>query len=236
MKLLKRILLLLMIGILLFSSYVILKGRREYQKVINEKPIEQVVRAYTDKEDYVSYEEIDIDYVNAVVAVEDQRYFSRKGFDWIALIRAMFNNMLARKNIEGGSTISQQIAKNLYYVGKPRGVTEKIAEVFIMLDLEKQYSKEDLVALYANINYYGDGYWGIRQASNGYFGKEPIDLSIAQAALLAGIPNAPSAYQLSTGYDLAISRQHKVLRRMLEEDYITQYEYQMAIQEDIKKP
>ena len=225
-KLLLHIVLSILIGLAVIFGYAILQGKKEYEIQIRNKSLSEVIEEHTSKEDYV----------NALVAVEDQRFFTRSGFDWIAFIRATINNTIAGEHIEGGSTISQQIGKNLYYVGKYRGYKEKIAEVFMMLDLEKQYSKEELLALYANIVYYGDGYYGIKAASEGYLHTEPSQLTIAQAALLAGLPNAPSAYQLSTAYDLAINRQQKVLSRMLEEKYITEEEYKDALNEIIPKP
>lgn len=235
-KLLLHIVLSILIGLAVIFGYAILQGKKEYEVQIRNKSLSEVIQEHTSKEDYVLYEDISQNYVNALVAVEDQRFFTRSGFDWIAFIRATINNTIAGEHIEGGSTISQQIGKNLYYVGKYRGYKEKIAEVFMMLDLEKQYSKEELLALYANIVYYGDGYYGIKAASEGYLHTEPSQLTIAQAALLAGLPNAPSAYQLSTAYDLAINRQQKVLSRMLEEKYITEEEYKDALNEIIPKP
>lgn len=231
----RRIILGLLALILVISSILIFRGYRVYKEAIRRESIQDVVKPYVQKENYVFYENIDVDFIHAVVAVEDQRYFKRRGFDWIALVRAMLNNALARKNIEGGSTITQQIAKNLYFQNTARGINEKIAEVFLMLDLENTYTKEYLLALYANMNYYGDGYWGIGQASRGYFDKEPSELTIAQAAMLAGIPNAPGIYQLSSGYNRAINRQHKVLQRLMEEGYINVIEYEEAIVEEIPR-
>ena len=108
----------------------------------------------------------------------------------------MYHNLKAGELIEGGSTICEQIAKNLYLGGYVDGLEEKTAEIFLMKDLEKAFSKEELFALYANMNYYGDGYWGIRAACAGYYDLGPGELSVAKAAMLAGIPNAPSLYQL----------------------------------------
>lgn len=218
---------------ILFGLVVVLPGYLYYQKTVNETPIEQAAAVYFEMDDYVDYGSLDTDLVDAVVAVEDQRYFTRRGMDVRALIRAIRNNLLAGENIEGGSTISQQIAKNLYYQTTNRTTVVKASEIMIMYELETMYSKEELLALYVNMNYYGDGFWGISQAAQGYFGASPSDLTIAQAAMLAGIPNAPSAYQFSTGSHLAVSRQGKVLSRMLEEGFITQQEYENALSEDV---
>lgn len=205
------------------------------QTLIKEEPISEKVEVYTSKDNYVAYEDINTYFVDAVVATEDKRFFTRKGFDWIALSRAIVVNVVSGELREGGSTISQQIAKNLYFQGKKRGIQEKIEEVFIMLKLEEEYSKEDLFALYASMNYYGDGYYGLSEASLGYYREDQSRLTLAKAAMLAGIPNAPSLLQLSTGYDAAKARQEKVLYRMLEEGYITQKEYLIALIEDVNE-
>ena len=185
---------------------------------------------------YVPYEQIDQDYVNAVVAVEDQRYFTRRGFDVPALVRSILSNFRQRKAVEGGSTIPQQTAKNLYFIGegKVRDTDEKVAEIFLMYDMEEQYTKEEILALYAALNYYGDGYWGLENASQGYYGLSCSDLTVAKAAMLAGIPNAPSVYQLSSGYNLARSRQKRVLSDMQRDGYLSEAEVQEALLEDVR--
>ncbi len=219
--------------VLMFGLIIVLPGYLIYRNTVEETPIAEAVAVYTDNAGYAVYDVLDTDLIDAVVAVEDQRFFTRKGVDVRALIRAVRNNLRAGENIEGGSTISQQIAKNLYYQTTKRTTAVKVSEIMIMIELEEMYSKEDLLALYVNMNYYGDGFWGIVQAAKGYFGADVSDLTIAQSAMLAGIPNAPSAYQLSTGWELAVSRQGKVLSRMREEGYITEDEYRDALAEDV---
>lgn len=216
-----------------FAAVLINRGEKLAKEVMAIEPVSSVVEPYFSLPSWTGYEDLDPQFVDAVVAVEDQRYFKRYGFDWPALLRALFNNLMARSFVEGGSTISQQIAKNLYFQTTPRGVREKIAEVYIMYQLEAAYSKQTLLALYVNMNYYGDGYWGIREASEGYYSVEPDHLTLGQAAMLAGIPNAPGYYQLSTGYDAALRRMHKVLNRMRQEGYITEEERQAAMNEDM---
>ena len=208
------------------------QGYQCYQDTVRTESIQDAVSQYTSKAGYTAYENIDTDFVNAVVSVEDKRFFTRDGFDWIALTRAIIANTMALKMIEGGSTLSQQISKNLYYQHTSRGIKQKIAEVFIMNDLENQYLKEDLFALYANMNYYGDGYWGIEEAAEGYYGVSASDLTVAESAMLAGIPNAPALYQLSTGYDEAKKRQEKVLGLMLNNEYISEDIYNEAMKEN----
>lgn len=233
-KILNILLLLLGVLILITGCYF---GDcyNDAKNLMTNEPISEKVESYTNKAEYIVYDDINTYFVNAVVATEDKRFFSRKGFDWIALSRAIIVNVVSGELREGGSTISQQIAKNLYFQGTRRGIKEKIEEVFIMLELERDYSKEDLFALYASMNYYGDGYYGLSEASLGYYEIDQKELTLAEAAMLAGIPNAPSLYQLSKGYDLAKERQEKVLYRMLEEKYITQDEYLSAKAEDVNR-
>lgn len=231
-KILKTFIFTLSVLILIACSYFG-KCYSNAKTLMEEEPIRDKVEMYTSKEEYIAYEDINPYFVQAVVATEDKRFFTRKGFDWIALSRAIIVNVVSGELKEGGSTISQQIAKNLYFQGKKRGIQEKVEEVFIMLKLEKEYSKEDLFALYASMNYYGDGYYGLSEAALGYYKENQSSLTLAKAAMLAGIPNAPSLLQLSTGYDAAKARQEKVLYRMLEEGYITQNEYLIALIEDV---
>ena len=225
------VLLLMVMACLCFLGY---QGYVRYRREIADLPIKEAVKAYTDKEDYVPFDQIDEDFVNAVNAVEDKRFFTRKGYDLITLIRAVYHNVRYKDLVEGGSTISEQIAKNLYLEGYVDGLEEKAAEIFLMFDLERNYSKEELFALYANMNYYGDGYWGIGQAAKGYYGMDCKDLSLAKAAILAGIPNAPAIYQLSDGYDLAKERQVWVLQTMLNNGFISEQEMDDALIEDVK--
>ncbi|MBQ6333886.1 MAG: transglycosylase domain-containing protein [Erysipelotrichaceae bacterium] len=219
-----------------FTAFATIMGQGylRYKREVAALPIKQAVEAYTKDPDYVSFDKIDEDFVKAVVSVEDKRYFSRKGYDFIALFRALYHNLLAGDLIEGGSTITEQIAKNLYLDGYVTGLEEKSAEIYIFFALENNYSKEELFALYTNMNYYGDGYWGIRQASKGYYDREPDDLSLAQAAILAGIPNAPAIYQLSDGYEDAKGRQAWVLKTMYNNGYISQSQWNEAFEEDVR--
>ena len=235
-KLLKFIFRVLLCAVLLFAGYAVLGGYRKMRAVMSNRPLETAVAEYTSSENYLTYDRIPSDFVDATVSVEDKRFFRRSGYDFIALGRAILSNIRHGEIVDGGSTIPQQIAKNLYFHFADTSVTTKTAQVFILYQLESHYSKEELFALYANMNYYGDGYYGLYNASKGYFKKDPMDLTLAEAALLAGIVNAPSAYQLSTGYDLAILRQHKVLETMLDNEKITEEQYSDALNETIPKP
>lgn len=224
--------LLLILGALL--AVIFIQGYFRYKEEINNLPLETAVKTYTDKTNYVPFDQINKNFVNAVISVEDKRFFERRGYDLIALVRALYHNLLAKDLIEGGSTITEQIAKNLYLGGYIGGLQDKTAGIFLMRALEQKYSKEELFALYVNMNYYGDGYWGISEAAKGYYNCDVKDLTLGQAAILAGIPNAPAIYQLSDGYELAKERQEWVLQTMVNNCYISNEEMKKALAEDVR--
>ena len=123
--------------------------------------------------------------------------------------------------VEGGSTITQQLAKNTYFTQK-KEMTRKVSEAFMAIEIEKNYDKNEILELYFNTSYYGDGCYTIKEASNHYFDKDPIDLTDYEATLLAGVPNAPSLYAPTKNLDLAHRRQKQVLNKMVECGYLTE--------------
>ena len=185
------------------AGWLTLKGWDLYQQVLDEKPLEQRVEEVRSQEGFTPFEELPQTYVDAVVAVEDQRFFSHGGVDFLALGRALLNDLRTLSFQEGGSTITQQVAKNL------------------CLDLEGKYSKEEIFELYGNAIYFGSGCYCVADASETYFGVEPQDMTPSQCTLLAGIPNAPSVYDLNENPDLAAQRQRQVVERMVEEEYLS---------------
>ena len=167
-------------------------------------------------------------YIDAVISVEDKRFENHCGVDFITISRAVWNDIKAMSFVEGGSTITQQIAKNQYYTQEKK-LERKFAEIFTAIELEKYCSKQEIFELYVNTIYFGDGYYGIYDAAKGYFGNEPSELSDYEAILLAGLPNAPSAYSPSTNPELAHSRMKIVLSKMVECDVITQEEAEVIL-------
>lgn len=223
MKVLKNLLILLLLVCISVASVVGYKGYDLYKTKITELPIEEAVNNIMLEEDFVGYEDISKDFMNATVAIEDHRFWFREGIDYIAIARALVSNVFNGKVVEGGSTITTQVVKNIYF-DNSANFLRKIAEIFFVKDFEKLYSKEEILSLYVNIIYYGDGYYGIKQAAKGYYDKDPIDLDLAQSAMLAGLPQAPSVYQLSSGKDKAIKRQRNVLEAMVLYDFISEDE------------
>ena len=223
MKILKRIII-----ILLWVAYVgfticFIIGYSTYSKPLDEKPLITRIDEITSKENYVPFDELSKDYINAVVAVEDRRYYDHGAIDPIGIARAIWVNISNWELREGGSTITQQVAKNVIF-SQEDTVSRKLGEIIAAFDLEKNYSKDEILAIYVNTCYFGDGYYGIYDASMGYYNKEPKDLNLDEASMLAGVPNAPSAYSPNVNPDLAKKRQKHVLEKMVENGYITQEE------------
>lgn len=173
-----------------------------YKDAINTTSItDRIVQIKSDK-NYVAIGDISDNFKNAIIAVEDHRFKDHGGIDIITTTRSMLENIREKDIVAGGSTITQQTGRLLYFTQEQR-FTRKIAELFVAFDLEKSYSKDEILELYVNIIYYGNSYYGVREASLGYFNKEPKDLTLDEASLLAGIPNAPSVYAPNKNLDLA---------------------------------
>lgn len=227
MKIIKKLLLIILILFLLAGTFTFLIGFGYYSSVLKEKPLTERVESVTSKEHFTPYDELPKDYINAVVAVEDHRYYSHGPIDLIGIGRAMYTNLRDGEFDEGGSTITQQVAKNVIF-NQDKTLIRKVGEVFGAFDLEKNYSKQEILALYVNSSYFGDGYYCIYDASMGYYNKEPKDLTLAEASMLAGVPNAPSVYAPTVNMKLAKKRQSHVLNKMVEYGYITEKEANSA--------
>ena len=212
------ILLAVFIGGIVFGIFVY-QGYELYKDALKESSMEERIGKIRGKSDYITIDKIPKDFKNAIIAVEDHRFESHGAVDFISIGRAIFRNITNLDFAEGGSTITQQFAKNTFFT-QERKFTRKIAEIFAAVDLEKSYSKDEIIEMYMNTIYFGDGYYGINAASHGYFGKEPMELTFDEATLLAGIPNAPSIYSLSNNSDLARQRQKYVINSMKEYGFL----------------
>ena len=223
MKKIKRLICLCLIVLLVIAGLQIKGGYDKYQNALASRPLEQVISELQSKENYTPYEDVPEIYYKALVAVEDRRFYKHNGFDVIGSARAIYNDIKAWELLEGGSTISQQLAKNLYFP-QDNTLRRKIAEIFMAMKIEREYEKEDVLEFYVNGIYYGSGYYSIYDASIGYFDKEPKDMTDYECTLLVGIPNAPSIYSLNVRPDLAKQRQEKVVECMVDVKYITEDE------------
>lgn len=196
-----------------------------YKEATEVTPISQKVDEIRSIEHYTDYDLLPETYVDAVIAVEDKRFRRHSGFDLIATGRAVIRNIKAGELIEGGSTITQQLARNMYFE-QDKDLSRKLAEIFVAMDIEKSYDKDEIFELYVNTIYFGAGYYNIYDASKGYFGKSPRELNGYECTMLAGIPQAPSVYSPSSNADLAEQRRQQVIGCMVEEGYIEEGEIQ----------
>jgi len=218
MKKIKRIILLLVVVAICICGYEVKLGYDKYIDALSVKSLDVAVEEIMSKPHYTVYDDIPIVYFNAVVATEDRRFYKHNGFDIIGTTRALLRDIKEKELLEGGSTISQQLAKNMYFP-KDDTLQRKIAEVFMALKIEREYEKEEILEFYVNGIYYGSGYYCIYDAAKGYFNKKPIDMTEDECTLLAGMPNAPSVYSLDANPDLAKKRQEKVIECMKECGY-----------------
>lgn len=223
MKLLKRILLLLFIVFLVVVGYFIADGYLLYQDSMSEMSLEDRIANLKASENFIELSEVPDYYKNAVVSIEDHRFYSHGGVDIIATSRAMIQNISTLELHGGGSSITQQVAKNLCFT-QEKTLTRKVAELFVVFRLEKDYEKDDILEFYINNMYFGDGYYNIYDASHGYYEKDPSDLSLYEATLLAGVPNAPSVYAPTANLKLAEQRQSQVLDAMVKYHTLSQEE------------
>ncbi len=221
MKIVKRVLLIIMLMVISIGLYIVDSGHEMYKKALEQTSLTDRVEQIRAKENYTTLKEVPPIYLKAVISVEDHRFYEHGGIDIIAIGRAVINDIKAMKLVEGGSTITQQLAKNMYFTQEKK-FTRKVAEVFMAFEIEKQYSKEEILELYLNTSYYGDGYHTIKEACRGYFQKEPNQMTDAESILLAGIPNAPSIYAPTKNPELARQRQLQVMNKMIKYGYLTE--------------
>jgi len=194
-------------------------GIEMYRGAISLVPLDEKISEIKASESYVLLPEISDDFKNAIVSIEDNAFYRHDGVNLTSIGRAALKNLKTRSFAEGGSTITQQLAKNLYFT-MDKKLERKVAELFVVHQLEKNYDKNEILELYVNVIYYGNGYFGIKNASNGYFGVNPANLSFFQSVLLAGIPQAPSVYDPLKNMDLAIKRGKEVLNSMIKNNYV----------------
>lgn len=181
--------------------------------------LKQAVNARINSANYVKLQDIPESLQQAVVAVEDRKFYNHCGFDMEGIFRASLVNLQYGQVREGASTITQQLVKNLF-LSQEQTMGRKAEEFVLAMDMELNYSKDEILELYLNTIYFGSGYYGIKEASEGYFGKEPAMLALPESAMLAGIPNAPSLYSPYVDFMLAKKRQFIVLDAMTAAGYL----------------
>ncbi len=220
MKLIKKLIVLIFLVLIVITSVYVSIGYNMYKKALKEMPIDEKITAIKSKKNYTTFEELPKTYVDAVIAIEDHRFYKHSGIDFIGVLRAIYSNIKNKELYQGGSSITQQLCKNIYF-SQNRKLSRKIAETLMALKIEKECSKKEIFELYVNTSYFGDGYYSIGDASEGYFNKKPIEMNVYECTLLAGVPNAPSIYAPTNNLDLAEQRQKHVINKMVEYGYLT---------------
>lgn len=177
---------------------------------------------------YVKYDDIPVNVINAVVAIEDRRYWQHHGVDWRSTSKAAYNYLAnGGDSSRGGSTITQQLVKN-QYLSFEKSIERKAKEIFLALQMEKRYTKEQILEFYLNNINYGNGYYGIKSASDGYFGKPLDTLELEEIAFLCAIPNNPSLYDPFEHIENTTKRRNIILSEMFSQGYISEMEYLKA--------
>ncbi|SHJ87731.1 transglycosylase domain-containing protein [Paramaledivibacter caminithermalis] len=179
--------------------------------------------------DYTKIDKIPKELVDAILAVEDKRFYMHYGFDILGIGRAFISNLREGEVVQGGSTITQQLAKNLF-LSSEKSLKRKLKELFIAVKIESLYTKEEILEMYLNTIYYGAGAHGIQAASKTYFNKNVEDLTVTQCTMLAGLPQAPSLYNPKKYLERAKKRQEIVVDSMSKNGYISK-----EIEKKIKK-
>ena len=219
MRLIKRILLLAIIVIVAAASIVIGQGYQMYLDAVEEISVEEKAAEIMEQDHYTTYKELPETYIKAIIAAEDRRFLYHRGFDIISTARAAWRNIKSKEIVEGGSTITQQLGRIMYF-SQEKKYSRKVAEVLVAGRIEELYEKEKILELYVNTIYFGSGYYSVYDACMGYFGKAPSDMNDYEGTMLAGIPSAPSVYSPDVNPTLAEQRRQQVLVCMAEAGYI----------------
>lgn len=223
MRYIKVSIIALFVTICCFFSLLMINGYLQYKQITHKLPLESMIETITNNSGYVRLSEVSDDFIHALISVEDPNFYSHNGIVLTNIVEAFFTNLKEKEYAMGGSTITQQLAKNLY-LDQKKTMQRKVTELIFAKELENKLSKEKILELYINVIYFGDGYYGIKNAAEGYFKTSPKQLTISQATLLAGLPQAPAIYQLSNGYSRAKKRQLEVLDAMIHENFINENE------------
>jgi penicillin-binding protein 1A len=193
-----------------------------------------IAELYVERRTYIPHYKIPDHVKKALISVEDIRFYYHPGVDFIGILRALWRDIKAVEIVEGGSTITQQLARMLFL--KPdKSIKRKIKEAALSIKIEQRYTKDEILGMYLNQAYFGTRAYGIEAASQTYFGKSTIDLNIAEAALLASLPKAPSFYSPFKNPEKVKVRRSTVLKKMLEHKFITEAQYKEAEKEPLPK-
>lgn len=221
---LAAVIMLILCGIFGVRGFLLYKERVEY------KSLSAVAGEIKSEPMFTPTEELPEFYLKAVVAVEDKDFYKHGGIKVSSMLRALMIDIKAGAPVQGGSTITQQLAKNELFT-QEKTIDRKAAEIFAAFALEREFTKSEILELYVNSIYFGDGYHGIGAAAEGLFGKKPSELTRFECAELAGIPNAPSKYSVRFAPEEVEKRAEEVLKAMLSAGCINDSDYSEIIAE-----
>lgn len=180
----------------------------------------------------VTINQISEDMVHAVVATEDQRFYKHNGINYFGILKAFFKNMFSGEIVAGGSTVTQQLAKNAFLTHE-RTYTRKVKELILTKKIERTYSKDEIMEKYLNQIYFGEGAWGIQRAAKTYFGKDASELTLSESAMLAGLIKAPSVLSPFKNMEKSVERRNLVLALMEQEGYISANDVKKAKEQPV---
>jgi penicillin-binding protein 1A len=213
------------------SSEEILGHEPSLATVIYDRNDKVITRLFQENRNWVKLDDISPWMVKAILAAEDDKFYEHSGIRPIAIVRASIVDLFHRGARQGGSTITQQLARNLFLT-KEKTIARKAKEAILALRLEKIYTKDQILEMYLNTIYMGHGAYGIDAASRTYFGKSPINLSITESAILAGLVAAPETYSPMKSRDRSNARKVYVLKRMLDLDWISKSDYDASVKDE----
>lgn len=235
LKILTIFILIIMILVTCLYLYIKTSPKLNLKKTNNiilyDKNDKEFFRGNGSKE-WIDLKNIDKDLINATISIEDKRFYKHNGFDYIRIIKSFINNIKNKHIVEGASTITQQYARNLY-LDFDRTYTRKLKEAYLAFKMEINYSKDEILEGYLNTINYGNGVFGIENASRYYFNKSASDLTLGEASMLAGIPSSPEDYSPLNDYKNAKKRQKVILDSMVKNGYITKSQQRDAYNEEL---
>lgn len=224
-----KIILIVLAGIvaicLAFAGFFAIKGAVLWNDAKKSLSIDTATANIRAEDGFVEFDELPKFYVDAVISTEDRKFFTHGGINVKSMLRAVLYDLKNKSLEQGGSTITQQLAKNIWFTQEKK-FERKFAEVWAALELERELDKQEIFELYVNTIYFGSGYYGISAAARGYYGKEPSELSDYECAMLAGLPNAPSVYSPDESPELAKERLEQVLGSMQANGVLTEEQAQ----------
>lgn len=194
-----------------------------------------ITELFEENRTFIPLSKIPVNFQDAIVAIEDDRFYQHHGVDFRGIARALWIDITGKGGLQGGSTITQQLAKNVFLT-HDRTITRKVQEAFLAVQLERKYTKEEILEFYLNQIYFGHGAYGVQAAAQVYFGKNAEDLTLAECTMIAGLPKGPGYYSPYLNWEAAKNRQATVLNRMVELGYLTPEQAQEAKEQPLNLP